>query len=157
MLTNVQGCRKRSATFLPNSFCRTPFAAGWGPWPAREVTKLFDRTFSIATDREIRTFRSQAVSDPTEIPPLSRDKCSNNLWHCVSCGIAEYITATPPLLSLNMACRNPKTGLTRGASQKKTRLWSLLRYVLGRTFTRLTRVSLVTRVSRRFFWGPFWP
>ena len=28
---------------------------------------------------------------------------------------------------------------------------------LGRTFTRLTRVSLVTRVSRRFFWGPFWP
>ena len=26
---------------------------------------------------------------------------------------------------------------------------------LGRTFTRLTRVSLVTRVSRRFFEGPF--
>ena len=29
--------------------------------------------------------------------------------------------------------------------------------MLGRTFTRLTRVSLVTRVSRRFFEGPFRP
>ena len=33
--------------------------------------------------------------------------------------VSQTIAATPPLLSLKMAYRNPKTGLTRGVSQKK--------------------------------------
>ena len=33
--------------------------------------------------------------------------------------VLQTIVATPPLLSLKMAYRNPKTGLTRGVSQRK--------------------------------------
>ena len=33
--------------------------------------------------------------------------------------VPQTIAATPPLLSLKMAYRSPKTGLTRGVSQKK--------------------------------------
>ena len=33
--------------------------------------------------------------------------------------VSQIIAAKPPLLSLKMAYRNPKTGLTRGVSQKK--------------------------------------
>ena len=54
------------------------------------------------------------LGDPTKIKPaLSRDRCSNTpvalcfLWY-------RRLSATPPLLSLKMAYRNPKTALTRG-------------------------------------------
>ena len=33
--------------------------------------------------------------------------------------VSQTIAATPPLLSFEKAYRNPKTGLTRGVSQKK--------------------------------------
>ena len=33
--------------------------------------------------------------------------------------VSQTITATPPLLSVKVAYRNPKTGLARRASQKK--------------------------------------
>ena len=60
------------------------------------------------------------LSDPTEIPPppYRETGVAIPLSHCVSCGIA----ATPPLLSLKMAYRNPKTGLTRGGLAEKARL-----------------------------------
>ena len=53
------------------------------------------------------------LSDPTEIPPVSRDRCSNTpvaLCSSDSCSIADHRCYTP--------YRNPKTGLTRGAPQK---------------------------------------
>ena len=48
-------------------------------------------------------------------PPPSRDRCR----HCVSCGITDYRCCTPTSFLKKMAYRNPKTGLTRGASQNK--------------------------------------
>ena len=60
----------------------------------------------------------EKLSDPTEIPPLSRDRCSNTLvalcflWY-------RRLSLLHPLLSLRMAYRNPKRGLTRGVSHKK--------------------------------------
>ena len=48
-------------------------------------------------------------------PPCRKTGAAIPMLHCVSCGIA----ATLPLLSLKIAYRSPKTGLTRGVSQKK--------------------------------------
>ena len=55
-------------------------------------------------------------------------------------------TVPSPKLSPKMP---PKLSLPH-----KRGLFNPLSKLLGRTFTRLTRVSLVTRVTRRFFWGP---
>ena len=58
-------------------------------------------------------------SDPAEIPPPYRETgVAIPLSHCVSV-ISQTIAATPPLLSVKKAYRSPKTGLTRGVSQKK--------------------------------------
>ena len=60
------------------------------------------------------------LSDPTEIPPPPNRETdvAIPLWHCVFCGIAETIAATPPLLYVRMAYRSPKPGL-RGVLQKE--------------------------------------
>ena len=52
---------------------------------------------------------------PKYPPPYRETGVAIPLSHCVSCAIA----ATPSLLSLKMAYRSPKTGLTRRVSQKK--------------------------------------
>ena len=64
--------------------------------------------------------RFLTLSDPTEIPPspntrhLSHDPC-----HTVFSVVSQTIAAAPPLLSVRMAYRNPKTGLNRGVSSQK--------------------------------------
>ena len=60
---------------------------------------------------------NKQLSDPTEIPPpiarhLSHDPCC-----IVFSVVSQTIAATPPLLSVTMAYRNPKTGLGRRVSQ----------------------------------------
>ena len=71
---------------------------------------------------------SNSLSDPTKIPPKSRDRCRNTpvalcfLWY------SQTIAATPPLLCLKMAYRNPKTGLGEEGIAEKAFFWSLSRY-----------------------------
>ena len=48
-------------------------------------------------------------------PPISRDSYSNT----VSSAVSQTIAARPPLLSVKLAYRNPKTALGGGVSQKK--------------------------------------
>ena len=57
-----------------------------------------------------------ALSDPTERPPPYREQCPCRTVFSV---VSRTIAATPTFLSVKMAYRNPKTGLTRGLSQKK--------------------------------------
>ena len=51
-------------------------------------------------------------------PPYRETGVAIPLSHCVSV-VSQTIAATPPLLSVKVAYRGPKTGLTRGVSQKK--------------------------------------
>ena len=51
-------------------------------------------------------------------PPYRKTGVAIPLSHCVSCGIADYRCYTPTSF-LKMAYRKPKTGLTRGVSQKR--------------------------------------
>ena len=59
------------------------------------------------------------LSDPTEIPPPSRDKCSNTPVAWVFSKVSQTIAATPPLLSVYVAHRSPKAELGGRVSQKK--------------------------------------
>ena len=66
-----------------------------------------------------KSFVSLYVTDLSEIPPAYRETgVAIPLSHCVFCGIAGYRCYTPTSFC-KMAYRSPKTGLTRGASQKK--------------------------------------
>ena len=63
----------------------------------------------------------EILSGPTKIHlPCRETGVAIPLSHCVSCGIADSqtIAATPPLLSIKMADRCPKTGLPKWASRK---------------------------------------
>ena len=53
----------------------------------------------------------QGLSDPTEIPPLSRTGVAIPLSHCVFCGIADY------------RCYTPNSFRKSGLSQSKERPW----------------------------------
>ena len=56
---------------------------------------------------------------PTEIPPPIARQGWQYPCRTVFPVVSQTIAATPPLLSLQMANRNPKTDLTRGVSQRK--------------------------------------
>ena len=51
-------------------------------------------------------------------PPYRETPVARPLSHCAFCGVAEYRCYTPTS-SMQMAYRNPKTGLGERASQKK--------------------------------------
>ena len=53
------------------------------------------------------------------MPPYHETGVAIPLSHCVSCSIADYRCYTQPLLSVELAYRSPKTGLTTGGSRKK--------------------------------------
>ena len=87
----------------------SPFQARKGSVPAQRngITNL---TSSPTTRIRWKIIRRWGLSDPTEIPP--QYPCRT-----VFPVVSQTIAATPPLLSLKMAYRNQKTGLTRGVSQ----------------------------------------
>ena len=55
------------------------------------------------------------LKPPFAKPPFRLSRPCRTVFHVVS----QTIAATPPLLSIKMVYRNPKTGLGRRASQKK--------------------------------------
>ena len=61
---------------------------------------------------------SHLVTRP-KYPPHRKTGCSNTPVALCFPVVSQTIAATPTLLSLTVAYRIPKTGLTRGASQKK--------------------------------------
>ena len=56
------------------------------------------------------------LGDPTEIAPPHRETPVARLLSQV---VLQTIAATPPLLSVKMGYRNPKTGLARGGIARK--------------------------------------
>ena len=68
---------------------------------------------------KLETFLGPALGDPTENPPhlarhLSRDPCRT-----VFSVVSQTIAASPPLLSVKMADRSPKTGLGGGGGYRR--------------------------------------
>ena len=54
-----------------------------------------------------------------KFPHYRETRATIPLSHCVAAVVSQAIAATPPLLSVKMAYRSPKTDLTRRISQKK--------------------------------------
>ena len=86
--TNLKGAEKK------RTLQKHPFGQ---PFLRTTPSPLLWRTLNAYQKcGEARPLSKPSLSDPTEIPPLSRDKCiAILLSHCVSCGIAEYRYYTP--------------------------------------------------------------
>ena len=86
---------------------------------ALETVQL--RSYFGCTEDLLKVLSSQRIqatrpmlSDPTEIPPPHRETgVTIPLSHCFSV-VSQTIAATPPLLSIKLAYRSPKTGLGGG-------------------------------------------
>ena len=89
----------------------------WGTFAGTLVNvRPTDREVLVNMALQVCQVRQTSSGDPTEISPLSRDRCSNTpvalcfLWY-------RRLSLLHP--QVKMAYRSPKTDLRRGVSQKK--------------------------------------